>query len=240
MVSSFPVTISWGSILPRDYDPDVYETCFQYYPNRAIYSLQQQSGLKRDNWRNYLPLNFKDFDGKIAVIKSLNATGAIILFENNEPLLFTGVDQLQVKGGSTKLTIGDAGLFANNFQAVVNADDALEYGSSISTRSAINTPFGLFYISQKQGKIFTMGGSSLEEISRAGMKFWFSEHLPSKLLEVYPDYPLYDNPVAGIGCQAIYDPTYELVYFTKRDYKPLRTDLLFDNANGVPYYYCGS
>jgi hypothetical protein len=45
---------SWSNILPRDYDPTLYETCFQYLPRRVVYSLQQQEGLKRDNWRNYL------------------------------------------------------------------------------------------------------------------------------------------------------------------------------------------
>jgi hypothetical protein len=238
--SRLPLNLSkWGKVLPRDYDPEVYETCFQYYPKRAVYSLQQQSGLKRDNWRNYLPFNYKDFTDEITTIKSLNATGAMILFKSKEPLMFTGIDQLQVKGDTTKLTIGDAGLFANNFQALVNADDALNYGASISSRGAVNTPFGLFYISQNQGKILATSSSSLDEISRNGMKFWFAEHLPSKMLEVYPDYPLYDNPVAGIGCQAIFDPTYELLYFTKKDYKPLRDDLLFDDPNGIPYYICG-
>lgn len=229
----------WGQVLPPDYDPELYDTCFQYLPKRSVYSLQQKSGLKRDNWRNYLPLNYKDFNGRINVIKPLNATGALMLFENFEPLMFTGVDELRTQN-NTKITIGDSGLFQNNFQAMVNADDALDFGASISSRAAINTPFGAFFVSQKIGKIFQTNGQGLEEISRNGLKFWFAEHLPSKLLEVYPDFPLYDNPVAGIGVHAIYDSTYELVYFTKRDYKPLRNDLFFDDPSGVPYYICGT
>lgn len=229
---------TWGQILPRDYDPAIYSTCFEYYPKRGVYSLQQQSGLKRDNWRNFLPLNYKDFGGKISTIKSLNGTGAIILFENHEPTQFIGVDQLQTKGG-VKITIGDGGLFQQNMQSITNADDALEYGACISSRSAVNTPHGLFYASQKSGKIMHYAGS-LDEISRNGLKFWFAENLPSELLRQYPDYPLYDNPVAGIGVQAIYDPQYELVYFTKKDYIPLRSDLHFDDPSGVPYYPCGT
>jgi hypothetical protein len=228
---------TWGQLLPRDYDPATYTTCFEYYPDRAVYSLQQQSGLKRDNWRNFLPLNFKDL-GRVSTIKSLNGSGAVILFENAEPTQFIGVDQLQTKGG-VKITIGDGGLFQQNMQSLANADDTMEYGACISSRSAINTPYGLFYASQKSGKIMQYSGG-LNEISRNGMKFWFADNLPSKLLRAYPDFPLYDNPVAGIGVQAIYDSQYELVYFTKKDYVPLRDDLHFDDPSGVPYYYCGT
>lgn len=229
---------NWGNILPRDYDPQLYSTCFEYYPRRSVYSLRQQAGLRRDNWRNFLPLNYKDFNGRVNIIKPLNATGCVILFENAEPTTFVGVDQLQTQGG-TKVTIGDSGLFQQNFQSLVNADDALSYGASISSRAAVNTPYGLFFVSQDIGKIFVTTGTNLDEISRNGLKFWFAENLPSKMLEVYPDYPLYDNPVAGIGVQAIYDSMYELVYFSKRDYVPLRNDLLFDDPSGVPYYICG-
>jgi hypothetical protein len=230
---------TWGSVLPRDYDPELYNTCFEYYPKRAVYSLPQRSGMKRDNWRNYLPLNYKDFKGTISTIKSLNAQGAVILFEDAEPVQFLGVDTLQTTGG-TKVTIGDGGLFQQNMQSLVNADDSLEYGTTRASRSAVNTPYGMFYISQKTGKILHFAGGSLDEISRSGLKFWFNENLPSKMLQAYPNFPMYDNPVAGIGCQAIYDQQYELLYFSKKDYVPKRMDLLFDNPNGVPYYLCGS
>ncbi|NBW34078.1 MAG: DUF1097 domain-containing protein [Cytophagia bacterium] len=227
---------SWGAVLPNDYDPSLYSSCFQYYPNRGVYSLQQQDGLKRDNWRNFLPLNYRDFGGKINTIKSLNATGAMILFEDEEPVMFVGVDQLQTAGG-VKVSIGDGGLFQGNMQSVVNADDTIGYANSISSRAAVNTPHGLFFVSQQSGKVMQYAGG-IQEISRNGMKFWFNENLPSKLLQAYPDFPLYDNPVAGIGVQAVYDPQYELVYFTKRDYVPLRNDLHFDDPSGVPYYFC--
>jgi hypothetical protein len=230
---------NWGNILPRDYNPTLYSTCFEYYPKRSVYSLQQKSGLRRDNWRNYLPLNYKDFAGKINIIKPLNATGCVILFENAEPTTFVGQDQLQSSAG-VKISIGDSGLFQQNFQSLVNADDALSYGASISSRAAVNTPYGLYFVSQQIGKIFTTAGKNIEEISRTGLKFWFAENLPSKMLDVYPNFPLYDNPVAGIGVQAIYDSTYELLYFSKRDYQPLRNDLFFDDPSGVPYYICGT
>lgn len=209
---------SWGKILPRDYRPSLYDTCFEYFPRRVIYSLRQQEGMRRDNWKNFLPLNYKDFKSKVCNIKSLNVAGAVVLFEEAEPMLFTGVDQLQTTGG-VKVTIGDGGLFQQMGQSIVNADDTLGYANCINYRSAINTPYGLFWISQKNGKIMQyVPGSQPTEISKSGMKHWFAEHLPSNLLSLYPEYPYYDNPVVGIGCNSIYDPQYEMLYFNKIDY----------------------
>jgi len=213
--------ISWGLLLPADYDPVLYETCYQYFPTRGIYSLQQQDGLKRDNWRNFLPLNFYTFEGVVTNIKSVNSSGALILYEDFSPSQFVGVDTLKTETGGTKITIGDGGLFANNIQAIVNAEDVIEYGASISSRATLNTPYGLFFVSQKAGKVIQYGGEGMVEISKAGMKNWFLQNLPSPLLQAFPDYTEYDNPVAGIGVQAIYDAQYELLYITKRDYKSL-------------------
>jgi hypothetical protein len=199
----------------------LYETCYEYFPYRGIYSLQQQDGLKRDNWRNFLPLNYYTFEGIVTNIKSVNASGALILYEDFSPSQFVGVDTLKTDTGGTKITIGDGGLFANNIQALVNAEDVIEYGASISNRATLNTPYGLFFVSQKAGKVIQYGAEGMNEISKSGMKNWFLQNLPSPLLEAFPDYTEYDNPVAGIGVQAIYDAQYELLYITKKDYKPL-------------------
>ena len=223
---------SWGNVLPRDYNPTLYETAFQYYPRRVIYSLQQQSGLKRDNWRNYLQFNYKDWKGKVNNIKALNAQGALILFEDLEPMQFVGIDTFESAAG-VKYTTGDGGLFMQNMQSIINADDAFEYGTSISNRGVVNTPYGLFWISQKTGKICSFGGSGgITEISNSGMKHWFLENLPSELLKKFPDYKLYDNPVDGIGCQTIFDSQYDLLYFTKKDYLPINDCLRYDPVIG--------
>jgi hypothetical protein len=211
---------SFGNIQPRDYDPSVAESCYQYYPKRLLYSLMSQQESKKDFWRVFLPNNYKDFKTKVNTIKSISKSGAMILFPYQSPVMFQGVDQLQTDLG-TKLTIGDGGLFNQPLQNIVNSDLSNEYGSSESMRGVINTPVGIFYISQAQGKIFHYTGK-LENIANKGMKQWFNKYLPSILIRQFPDLeqsPLSDNPVVGVGCQAIYDPNYDIVYFTKKDYK---------------------
>ena len=219
--------ISWGTLLPREYNPAISSTSFEYLPRRVVYSLRQIEKHKKDNWRVYLPLNKKDFKGVVSTIKSLNATGAIMLFEDKEPVFFQGVDQLESKSGN-KFTVGDGGLFTGLEQTMVNADDSMGYANCTSSRSAINTPYGAFWVSQDSGKIFQYTGRQAIDITKYGMTYWFNQYLPSQLLEQYPNYPHYDNPIIGVGCQAIYDSQYELIYFMKKDYKPLKDDLIFD------------
>lgn len=219
--------VSFGAVLPRYYDPIKFATCFTYRPNRVAYSLPQQDEGVKDNWRVYLANNYRDFNSPITSIKTINRTGALFMMRRQSPVQFVGVDQLQTDAG-TKITVGDGGLFNQALQNLVNTDRSYEYGSCQSRFATISTIHGVFWISQDQGKVFQYAGQ-MNEISRDGMKFWFANYLPSFLLKVYPDYPLSDNPVTGVGVQMIYDNTNEIIYITKKDYKPRRSDLSFDS-----------
>ena len=220
-VSKFLTQISnFGEVQTRDYDPKVAEDCFSYYPKRLIYSLQAKTESKKDFWRVFLPNNYKDFKNPINVIKPINKSGALVLFPYQSPQMFQGLDTLKTDLG-TKLTIGDGGLFSQPFQNITNSDLSNEYGSCESHRTVINTPMGVFFISQAQGKIFHYTGK-LENIANNGMKWWFNKYLPSQLIKQFPaleETPLADNPVVGVGCQSIYDVNNDVVYFCKRDFR---------------------
>lgn len=215
--------ISWGSLQQTFYDPYLAETCYQHEPKRVIYSLPAQLEAKKDYWRIFLPLNYKDFTAQVTCIKPINKNGALILFDTASPVQFQGTDQLQT-GLGTKLTIGDGKLFEQPMQNLVNADNPYEYASCQDRLSVINTPTGAYWISQNQGKIYQMG-NGLKEVSTDDLKWWFATYLPYKLTEDFPDFDLLDNPVSGIGCQSIYDNENSLIYFCKKDYV-LRKDIL--------------
>jgi hypothetical protein len=139
------------------------------------------------------------------------------------------------------VTIGDGGLFTGpqQLQSVVNADESYEYGSNQGRFCSINTTYGVFWVSQNQGKVFQYSGQ-LNDITNNGLKWWLAKYLPSQLLAMYPDYVLGDNIVEGVGVQMIYDNTYEIVYVVKRDYKPKFTDpLTMDIRNGA-FYLAGT
>jgi hypothetical protein len=231
--------ISWGQLLPRDYTVEDYSQCYKYLPNKVIYSLPQQLESKKDNWRVFLSNNYKNFPNPVTVIKPVNKTGALFMMKQASPLQFLGVEELKLDGTNTKVTIGDGGLFTgpSQLQAIVNADQSFEYASNQSRFSTIGTTKGIFWVSQNQGKIFQYFGQ-LNEISNAGMRWWFAKYLPSELLKTYANYPLFDNPVKGIGVQVMYDNTTEVLYVSKKDYKPLRSDYTYDNAGN--FYSNGS
>ena len=226
--------VTYGLIQPRDYDPIVADTCYDYYTKRIIYSNQAHKESKKDFWRVYLPNNYQDFKNVPTTVKPISKSGALILFPHIAPQLFQGVDTLSTDF-NTKLTIGDGGLFNDPMQQISTADLPHEYGSCENSLSVINTPAGIYYMSQAQGKIFNYA-QSLTNIADAGMKQWFNTYLPSRLLKAFPELEgtkFADNPVIGIGCQAVYDPNYDIVYFSKKDYEPCNTNqcLQFDPEN---------
>lgn len=222
--------ISWGQVLSRSFDPQVAATCYAYYPRRIQYSLPQQEELKRDNWQSFLVNNYKDMQDEITCVKPINKTGALIMLRSKSPIQIMGVDSLQTDTG-IKVTIGDGGLFSQPLQSLVNSDEIYQYGSCQNRWSITSTPQGVFYVSQDQGKVFLYTGS-LQEISRMGMKWWFSRYLPSNLKKLYPDYLEYDNPVIGAGVVTVYDNINEVLYITKRDYLPKRSDIKYDPTIG--------
>jgi hypothetical protein len=231
----FNSQITWGNMLSRDFDPSKALTCYSYYPNRVVYSLPQQDESKKDNWRVYLANNYKTFGSRVTSIKSINKTGALFMMAYQSPMQFMGVEELKLETTGAKITIGDGALFSGpqQLQALVNADDSYEYGSCQNKFANLGCNHGVFWVSQNQGKVFQYAGQ-LKEISREGMKWWFAKYLPSELLAKYPTYPYYDNPVKGVGVQMIYDNTNEIIYISKKDYKPLFNDMAFD-ADGKFY-----
>ena len=225
--------VSWGSVLPRDFDPIKAETCYDYYPRRVIYSLPQTEELKKDNWQSFLANNYKDFLSKVTAIKQIGRSGALIMLDKESPMNLVGVDTLQTDAG-IKVTVGDGGLFNQPLQSIVNSDKSYEYGSCQNKYGVIATPQGVFWVSQDQGKIFNYS-SGLEEISASGLRWWFSRYLPSQLKKAFPEFPYTDNPVAGCGIIMGYDNTNNILYITKKDYKPLSANISYRDGIGFIY-----
>lgn len=216
-------SFSWGRIYQRDYSPFLAETVFTKRKRRVLYSLPQSTSSKKDNYSVFLPLNYRDFTSDVTCIKPINKTGALIFFKTESPGLLPGVDQLETTTG-TKLTIGDGSLWGRDIQPLDNSELPFQYASCQNRLSVINTPVGIFYMCVEQGEIFITNGQNLKTLSNEKIRRWLNLYLPYQLLKDFPDFQLVDNPVSGIGCQALYATDTNLAYFCKKDYR-LKPDL---------------
>lgn len=229
--------ISWAQCLRRDYNPTLAYTCFAYYPRRVAYSLPQEEEKMDDNWRLFLPNNYKNFEDRVWCIKDLHKTGAIFLMEGTSPFILAGTETIASKS-ATEYTVGTGRLFEQTLQSSGNADDSYEHGSNQSRMGVVNTPYGIFWISQNAGKLFTLKeGKPFDIGESSGMKYWLLQYLPSQLLKIYSNFPLNDNPVAGVGAQLIYDSSNNILYITKRDYIP-KSGINLIYSNGLWYSGC--
>lgn len=209
------LNLTYSAILPRDFSVK-NNKCYVYEPNKMLYSLPSTLETSRDNWRTFLVNNFTLFpkaDGRLTTVKSVNRTGIMYFFSSGSVKIHSGVDELETANG-VKIQIGDGGLFARPLQSVTNTDD--DFTECQSSQSVVATQYGIFFISQRQGKLFNYAGQ-VKDIS-APLKWWLAEYLPSKLIQEFPDFELNDNPVIGVGCSTVFDATNEIIYFSKRDY----------------------
>jgi hypothetical protein len=209
------LNFNYSQLLPRDFSVK-NNKCFTYESNKLIYSLPASLEQKQDNWRSFLVNNFWLFsksEGNLTAIRSINRTGVLYFFSSGSLKIHPGVDELVTENG-LKVLVGDGGLFARQPQSVVNTD--YDFTECQSAQSIVSTQYGVFFISQRQGKIFNYAGQ-VRDIS-SPIKFWLAEHLPSKLLKQFPDFELKDNPVSGIGCLSVFDNVNEVVFFSKIDY----------------------
>ncbi len=203
-----------------DYNPEIETTCYQYLPNRVIYSQPAFKDQKGDSWLVYLSSNFYDFPltefGRLTNIAAIDNQQIMFLFDKTSPYTTIGRDELQLDGSGKTVVLGDGGLFARPPRPVAYTD--YHYGNCQSRFAFNNTQFGSFYPSQRQGRLFTWRGE-MEELTQNGMNWWFKNHMPSALLTQFPDYINYDNPVTGVGMTSVFDNTNETYYLTKKDYK---------------------
>jgi len=213
---SFVNMVSWSYGQPVYYDPIVAENCYVYHPRRVIYSLPQQNGSVVNAWTIFKANDYREFKSNISTIKSIGATGAIVIFKSDNPVMIQGNEQLELS--VTSITIGSGSFLSREAQSLSNADRSYQVGATQESLSVVNTPSGIYWVCPEQLRIFTITGGLIDLIMPERL-WWFSIYMPYNLLVDFPDFPHRNNPVIGIGYQAVYDGENHVVYFTKKDYK---------------------
>lgn len=182
-----------------------------------------------DPWQTFMPLNSIEFPssyGKLKDIRTIENEQVLTRFEKTTALYNT-VD-MTVDDGKTPETRNLLTAFARRPMVYSEAD--LGYGGTQSSQS-VSCEFGHFHIDSKRGQIVSIstGGKGMEDIAStiggkpSGMRNWFKEHLPFKILKSNiknKENIDTDNAINGVGITMGYDSRFRRVFITKKDYLP--------------------
>lgn len=213
------------------------------FPNGILSSLPDNSENNTyDPWLIYRPLDFFEFPtnfGKLKHVQGIENEAIFVRFENTS-ILYNKVDYTNDDGQSpTRPFLGGTSAFQRRSSSFYNAQ--LGFGGSQNTTS-VSCEFGHFHVDAKRGQVIQTqpSGQQMEEISAmiggkpSGMRAWFKEHLPFKILKHFKDVDV-DNNYNGVGITMAWDSRYRRVFITKKDYIP--TNPAITHLNGK--YFLG-
>ena len=100
----------------------------------------------------------------------------------------------------------------------------LGYGGT-QHRAFVSCQAGYFWADAKRGRVYTIEGQNIADISSSGMTNWFRENLPFRIKQQFEnagvDVPndLIDNAYEGLGISMVWDDRYSRLFITKLDAK---------------------
>lgn len=208
--------------LPFEYD--CCSECQENFPHRIRYSEQSFQEELSDNYRSFLPNNYRDIEGETGKITNVFRIQNNLYIHTEEALWHLPQNIQERITGDIVSFIGTGDFFSIPPRKVL--DD--ETGNSAGTQhkwANVKTPYGVMFISERQSTIFKFDGNKLDPISNQGLYNWFKENLRIDTDYQYEQtngvkYPFRNNPSnpIGTGFVATYDSRHERYIFTKRDY----------------------
>lgn len=204
--------------LPINYD--YCNTCRVKFPHRLVNSNKAYQEERADNYRVFLPNNYRDIPGETGNINEVFVKDNKLFIHTTQSLWLQQVKPQQIKTDQATLYIGTGEFWEIPPNEVVNTVNG--YAGCQHQFSTINTPFGYFWVSERERKIFLFN-DKLEEISNRGLRNWFENNLPFNLDPIIANTLGTDNPSnpIGVGFTVAYDKRYRRIILSKKDYKPI-------------------
>ena len=198
--------------------------CLEEHRNRIHWSEQSFQEERVDNYRIFLPNNYKDIDAQHGEINNIipHHERVLILTEDG---LWISVASLQERVTGDVITFIGTGQFLGVPERK-GIDDEIGAVGCQHQWGSIKTRFGVFIADEKENSLY-LYGSGLKDLFVGRMKAWAQENFQPFLknyLEAQGifDFDRYDNPANpnGVGIHMVYDPFFRRVLITKRDYEP--------------------
>lgn len=208
--------------LPVEYD--CCSECKEEFRQRIHYSVQSFDEELTDNFRVFLPNNYKDISGSTGPINNLFVLNNDLFVHTRDALYKMPRSYQERVTDQIVSFIGTGSMF--EIPPIKMVDD--DTGNSAGTQhkwGGVKTPSGYVFVSENQGKVFLLNGQQLKPISELGMNNWFLNNISSNFEKEYfkysgLEYPFKDNVSNpfGLGFIAVYDAKNKRVLITKKDY----------------------
>lgn len=195
--------------LPLEYDCCSY--CSEVFPHRIHYSEQSFQEELSDNYRIFLPNNYKDIQGETGPITNMFTMSNNLYVHTSEALWNLPRNYQERVTDQIVSFIGTGSYFEVPPQKIVDMDNGLSAGS-VSRGATCKTPLGYLFVDSQQPKVYMFNGQSLNCISDKGLKGWFKENMIKRWDEEHSN-PM--NPRYS-GFTSAYDPEKERVLLTYR------------------------
>ena len=208
--------------LSKEYD--CCSDCQEKFPHRWHWSEQSFQEELTDNYRVFLPNNYKDITGETGEITNVFKINNDLFLHTSEALYLIP-RSYQERVTDQIVTFIGTGSYGELPERKILDDDTGSSAGSQHKWGTIKTPAGVFFISENQRKIYQFNGQQLNPIINTGLSNWFQNNTKLLLNEQYYNsigkvYPYNDNPsnIFGTGFISTYDTQKQRVIFTKKDY----------------------
>ena len=232
--------------LPLEYD--CCSDCIETFPHRIHYSEQSFQEELMDNYRVFLPNNYRDIDGETGPISNVFKINNNLFLHTKEALWQMPKNYQERVTDQIVSFIGTGSYFEIPPQKLLDDDT----GSSAGLQhkwSGLKTPQGYLFVSENQKKIYLFNGANLKVLSDLGTSNYFKENTGILTNEQYykstgERYKYDDNPSnpLGTGFITAYDTKKERYLVTKKDFSlsPLisdGSDFDIDVNTGIMTYF---
>jgi hypothetical protein len=213
--------------LPLPITFDFCTKCLNQFKTRLAVSQTSFQEESIDNYRAFLANNYKDIPAEKGEITNLLNKNNKLYIHTENSLFYQDIKPQQIRSDQAILYVATGEVLEQPVQEVSTSDNG--YAGSINRIATINTPYGIFYISERDRKVFRFT-NQLDEISNVGISNWLQNNMTIKYVEqikeklnidISPDNPA--NPT-GVGYVAAFDSLNDRIIISKKDYLFLHID----------------
>jgi hypothetical protein len=208
--------------------PAEYDCCAdsdEGFPMRIWYSEQSFQEEKVDNYRVFLPNNYRDIEGEHGEITGMYRLGNSLFIHTREALWHLPQNIQERVNSDLVSLIGTGEFFSVPPTKVV--DDKLGSAGTQHKWATVKTKNGVIFVNEVENKVY-LHSKGIQDITLSGMRNWFENNLKPNITKQLFDkfrieYPHANNPAnpLGVGYLSVYDTRLERVIITKKDYSIL-------------------